>query len=255
MASAPPAYDEQGVTFQSLMQKHEIHDEFAKKLRQLEKYHVVFVCDDSSSMDTPLTPTGAYDSAFSRWEELTRIVTMAVEVVVSLLQRNGVDIYFMNRPPLLNTRSLHTVIDAFSIPPEGYTPMVATLNKVLQASQSLEKKLLIILATDGEPTNASNKVDTGELVKWVAEHKDTNITFVACTDEKDCVSYLNKLDNKYRHVDVCDDYQSERREVQAKRGAKFNFSRGDYLVKVLVGSIDQELNNLDGAGGGCCVVQ
>jgi hypothetical protein len=71
------------------------------------------------------------------------------------------------------------------------------------------------------------------------------VTFVACTDDNSSVAYLNAWDRKMRHVDVVDDYHSERTEIQAKRGIQFVFTFGNYVVKTLVGSVDPEFDSLD----------
>jgi hypothetical protein len=68
---------------------------------------------------------------------------------------------------------------------------------------------------------------------------------VACTDDDEAVSYLNKWDRELDNLDVVDDYRSERKEVKAAQGSSFPFSFGDYVVKSLIGSIDPTLDNLD----------
>ena len=47
------------------------------------------------------------------------------------------------------------------------------------------------------------------------------------------VSYLSNWDKSMPNLDVIDDYQSERGEIQRVRGANFPFSFGDYIVKSL----------------------
>lgn len=42
-----------------------------------------------------------------------------------------------------------------------------------------------------------------------------------------------------KHVDVVDDYISERAEIQKKRGKGFVFTQGNYVVKTLIGSIGE----------------
>ena len=71
--------------------------------------------------------------------------------ISSVMDSNGVDIYFLNRDPLLNVTNAQAVRQAFSYPPQGLTPLVPALRRILAAKrgQSLEKKLLILVATDG----------------------------------------------------------------------------------------------------------
>jgi hypothetical protein len=71
------------------------------------------------------------------------------------------------------------------------------------------------------------------------------MTVLACTDDDDAIRYLNKLDRNVEKFDVVDDYRSEKKEIQSKRGRDFKFSFGDYVVKALLGSIDASFDGLD----------
>lgn len=59
------------------------------------------------------------------------------------------------------------------------------------------------------------------------------------------VAYMNAWDKSIPLLDVCDDYQSEKREVLRARGPNFPFSHGDYCVKLLLGSVDAGMDSLD----------
>ncbi len=67
------------------------------------------------------------------------------------IDSNGVDIYFLNRAPMLNVTNAQNIQFAFNTPPQGLTPLVPRLREILAAkrSQSYEKNLLILIATDG----------------------------------------------------------------------------------------------------------
>jgi hypothetical protein len=64
---------------------------------------------------------------------------------------NGVDIYFLNRDPILNVTDGRYVRQVFNTPPQGLTPLVPALRRIIAAKRNLtyEKKLLILVATDG----------------------------------------------------------------------------------------------------------
>ena len=113
-----------------------------------------------------------------------------------------------------------------------------------------DRKLLILIATDGVPTDDKGQDDLVGLEKVLRECRYPSIermfvTFIACTDDLKSVAYLNQFDKKIPFIDVLDDYYSERAEVLAVQGKNFPFSYGDYVVKVLVGSVDQWFDNLD----------
>ena len=58
-----------------------------------------------------------------------------------------------------------------------------------------------------------------------------------------------------RGVDFTEDFRGEIRDVKSTRGRNYPFSFGDYVVKILVGSIDPSIHLIDlPQGGGCCTV-
>jgi len=67
------------------------------------------------------------------------------------MDSNGVDIYFLNREPVLNVTNAQNIRHIFNSPPQGLTPLVPAIRRILAAkrSQAFEKKLLILIATDG----------------------------------------------------------------------------------------------------------
>ena len=51
-----------------------------------------------------------------------------------------------------------------------------------------------------------------------------------------------------------DDYNNERKEIRRKKGSKYRFSYGDYVVKSLIGSIDVELDKSDEKSKDGCIL-
>jgi hypothetical protein len=99
---------------------------------------------------------------------------------------------------------------------------------------------LIVDLPFSAPTNEYGQTDIGTLEAVLRNERtpQTYVTFLACTDDLEAVSYLSNWDKSMHNLDVIDDYRSERAEIQRIRGANFPFSFGDYIVKALLGSID-----------------
>ncbi|CAF0762515.1 unnamed protein product [Didymodactylos carnosus] len=237
--------------FQQLVGRYEINREFATKLRGLEGYEIVFICDDSGSMNTPLGDiTGPFDRLPTRWDELKQTVSIVVDIA-SVLDPDGVDIYFLNREPMFHVKHSSELIPTFAVPPQGPTPIVSVLRQVLadKKAEVQERKLLILLATDGVPTDMDGKRDTRSLEQLLRYGRNPinriPVTFIACTDDDECIGYLNKWDKNIEYVDVVDDYRNEKKEIQNVQGRDFPFSFGDYVVKILMGSVDPWFDDLD----------
>ena len=79
-----------------------------------------------------------------------------------MFESKGSDVYFLNRSPspIKNVLQPQDLLAHFNLKPNGYTPLARVLRNVLDdhaTPQLTEKKLLIIVATDGEPTDDSGK--------------------------------------------------------------------------------------------------
>ncbi|CAF1226567.1 unnamed protein product [Rotaria sordida] len=208
--------------FEKFVRRYEINKTFANKLLQLEGYEIVFVCDDSGSMNTPLGDVfGPFNNAPTRWDELKQTVSIVVDLASSL-DPNGVDIYFLNRDPIFHVRNSSELIPIFAVPPE---------------------------ATDGVPTDDDGHPDILSCKKVLQyERNPTNripVTIIACTDDDQSMDYLNDWDKEIPNLDVVDDYRNEKQQILKCQGNDFPFSFGDYIVKILMGGIDQWFDDLD----------
>ncbi|CAF1479277.1 unnamed protein product, partial [Adineta steineri] len=230
-----------------------VSDSFASKLPGLYGYEIVVICDDSGSMNTELSDvSGPYTKPPTRWDELKQTVSVVI-ILANIFDRNGVDIYFFNRKPVFNVRNSKDLISIFAIPPEEYHPtlIARVLRKVFQDKKKEieEGTLLILLATDGEPTDDYGNVKIDQLRRILEEErkppKRVPISIIACTDDKDSMLYLNNWDEKIPNLDVVDDYKSEKKEIRERKGQTYAFSFGDYIVKILVGAIDRSIDVLD----------
>jgi hypothetical protein len=131
--------------------------------------------------------------------------------------------------------------------------MARVINTVLSENNTMvlaERKLLIVIVTDGEPTDDRGSKDIpGFKNILMARSPSTFTTIVSCTDEEGTMDYLNNWDRTIPRLDVVDDFRNEKSEIIRSKGQGFPFSYGDYVVKCLIGSLDIEFDNLDEARG------
>ena len=199
-------------------------------------------------MNTPVAGTNG-----TRWDELRSIVQIIVEIG-TVFDSNGVDVHFLNRQPMLNVTDNRQVMESFSQRPGGLTPLTTTLRRIFQSAASkpgADKRLLVFVATDGEPTDTNGTVDIRSLENLMRNERNANttyVTFLACTDDEENVAYLSQWDKAMMNVDVVDDYKTEREEVRRNKGHNFPFSFGDYVAKALLGAVDPQMDSLDESG-------
>ncbi|CAF1518433.1 unnamed protein product, partial [Rotaria sordida] len=229
----------------AIAEKYEINDALLQRLNILQQFDIVVLCDDSSSMKTPVDGTTG-----TRWDELRAIVQIIIDIG-TIFDSNGVDVHFLNRPPMLNVTDPRQVIESFSQRPQGLTPLTPALRRIFQSGasrHSSNKRLLVFVATDGAPTDNYGNVDIQSLENLMRHERQSNtmyVTFLACTDDEASVDYLSKWDRSMINVDVVDDYKSEREEVRRIKGFNYPFSFGDYVVKALIGAVDPQMDALD----------
>ncbi|CAF1421909.1 unnamed protein product [Adineta steineri] len=248
----PISNEQRSPNFDQFVNRYEISPSFAERLHKLKGYEIVFICDDSGSMTAPIGEnTNPLQNQRTRWDELKQTVSIVVELA-SILDTDGVDVYFLNREPMLNVRNSSDLEIVFAMDPEGATPIVPVLRQVLKdkRNQIYERNLLVLIATDGVPTDERERTDIHTLEHVLKnERKPTNqipVTFIVCTDDDESMAYLNDWDKKIPNLDVVDDYRSERKQIQACRGTNMAFSFGDYIVKILLGGIDSWFDDWDG---------
>ncbi|KAJ3208307.1 hypothetical protein HDU82_002638 [Entophlyctis luteolus] len=221
----------------------------------MQTFDVVVIADDSGSMNTEIASSAADPSApATRWDELKETIAVVAELA-SVLDDDGIDVYFLNTQPLNNIHGLTAELQAaFAVPPEGYTPIASTLRTVLRDTHfskppEQRKRLLVLIATDGEPTTPDGKVDKEDLKNVLLYERgapgEVYVSFLACTDDPNELEYLNEWDKRIGGLDVVHNYASELAEVRAVQGHSFPFSRGDWVCKMLLGVVDAEIDGLD----------
>ncbi|CAF4363872.1 unnamed protein product, partial [Rotaria sordida] len=113
-----------------IAREYEINDELVQRLNILQQFEIVILCDDSSSMNTLVDGTTR-----TRWNELQRIVRIIIDIG-TIFDSNGVDVHFLNRPPMLNITDPQQVIESFNQRPRGLTPLTPALRRIFQSGAS-----------------------------------------------------------------------------------------------------------------------
>jgi hypothetical protein len=246
----PPSYNEltndlenrcKGNQINNLLEKYEIDQIFSEKLSILEDFEIVLLLDDSGSMNTPLSNS----QYATRWEELKSVVKIIFEISM-IFDEDGIDIHFLNRQGISNVKTIDSIQNILEITPAGRTPLTKKCNMILQQYANSAKPVLLLIATDGLPTNNTG-YDTAGFEKCLKtkNHDKFYISFLACSDQDSDVGYLNKLDKEVPNIDTLDDYNSELLEVLAVQGQQFRYTLGDHVVRLLLGPICPELDGLD----------
>ncbi|CAF4039466.1 unnamed protein product [Rotaria sp. Silwood2] len=216
--------------------RYEINDTLTQHLNILQQFKIVVLCDDSDSMNTLVDGT-----TDTRWDELRSIVRIVIEIG-TVLDSNGIDVHFLNRSSMPNVTDTQQVVESFSQRPAGVTPLTPVLRRIFQSTASKptsDKRLLVIVVTDGAPTDPNGNVDVQSLENLMCNERQGNTTYVTfvCTDDESSTAYLSKWHLTMMNFNVVDNYTTERVTVRHSRGYKYPFSFGDYVAKALLTAV------------------
>ena len=177
----------------------------------------------------------------------------------SAFDKDGVDVYFLNRPGVKNVTNIGQLDAIFAREPTDYdlTPLSQKVLLILNEKRLAfaTGKLVLIIATDGEPRSSDGTDSVASFSSLLRERHSRiglqspvqiPITVRACTNDDQAVGYLNKLDNDPKlFIDVVDDFSSESNEIRNAQGHSFLFSYGDYILKTLMASFDPWMDKID----------
>jgi len=206
--------------------------------------------DDSGSMSFSSLPEGK--GGPSRWDELQDTVRLIIELG-SCFDASGVDIFFLHDSPKGGGRVCNVtrpdqteIVQAFAKGLHWGTPLTETLKKVVTLCGAEEKPALMFILTDGEPLGGP--APFCQLLKKVVNQECTRrkirFQIMACTGDEKAVSWLDTVDEQFSEVDVTDDYHSEKAQV-LKAGKVKKFTRGDWLIKAMLGPISKKFDAWD----------
>lgn len=146
----------------------------------------------------------------------------------------------MNGPTIENINSPSEIGNHFERQPIGLTPIPMVLDQILNkySYANDDKKVLIVIVTDGEPTDDIGNVAIDKF-KHLLEIRKPHVytSIVACTDDEESIRYLTGWNKELDKLNVTINYRRTCEEIESR----LPFSVGDYIVKMLIGSIDAQL--------------
>jgi hypothetical protein len=202
------------------------------KIYRLAKFDIVLVIDDSKSMKS-LVEVGK-----TRWQEAMEYAKPIIEIG-SAIDSDGIDIIFLNGREKTGVTKYSSSL--FPKKMTRGTPLGKATRTAFKKKN--DKPLLVIVLTDGSPSDMTDD-EYRELIR----HRDgANIfmTFVACTNNRKKIKYLNKIDVEDCTLDVVDDYHNEYKEVIDIQGKNFDYSFEDHIIRLLLGPVYPEFDKLD----------
>ncbi|CAK0821062.1 unnamed protein product [Prorocentrum cordatum] len=240
---------------QSILDKHHVTIVSKDSLAILEDYKFVVICDDSESMRMSAKPKEERrlgEKPLTRWHELQEGVSLLVDLL-TCFQPEGLDLYFLNAGTVRSVKSSgnEKLQNIFQAGPIGKTPLTKRLKEAaVDHSAKSELPTIMFIFTDGEPDGGPKKfVKTlTELVSNSGSFKKTSqyrVQIMACSNNDEEIAWLSEIDQQSDYIDVTDDYYNEKRRVMEIKGDDYAFTRSDWLVKAILGPVDQSVDDVN----------
>jgi len=232
--------------FQNLVKMFELNPQTADQLQILTNTKIVMLCDDSSSMGSPIAEEGTDPFALkssTRWGELKKLAAACINIV-TCINPSGLDLYFLNRPPVLGVTDTSRLAGVFQQLPSGSTPLYRALKDLYAATSSVpdSTQILLLVLTDGEPSDCSR--DQFFQI-CCAKRRNVHLSFAELTDQADDMEWLDAFDNKIPNFDNTDDYREELQRIRQLQGPTFPFTYTHYVIKILLATFVKFYFNLD----------
>lgn len=242
------------------------------KLLALSQYAMNMIIDDSGSMsrntDSDVKSAGSFvrqrchragktdNYKLTRWEEAEDKLHILIDML-QFIPTGDITISFLNRSSTITlshagktpaefAQQAHAqVSQAFNTIPENgaKTPSFRALQS---AFRNARVPTMHYFFTDGEPSDATT-TQVGQLVLDRANPAENPLTFVTCTDKDEAVGWIDKIEAvKGKFIASIDDFNDEKDQVKKAQGPVFPYSRGMWLISLLVAAINpDDLDALD----------
>lgn len=245
------------------MAEYSIPADYTKAINDLRGRDVVFICDNSGSMERPLITGGSE----TRWEKLLRYASIICDLAP--LIDKAFDLCWLNplqtgkyseQYLIKNMTSKEDVQDCFKGGPKGATPLIKRINEVIaQYRSSLEEKdLLLYIATDGINTDDRGKETPGAMKEWVKNtfaidpvlRKHVHINFMLLSDEQKVIDEYNGVDRlkgpngEHLNIDVTSPSHIEKEQFEKANPGK-TYTEGTEIGKILTGASNKAMDESD----------
>eukprot|EP00878_Enallax_costatus_P001729 GHUV01001885.1.p1 GENE.GHUV01001885.1~~GHUV01001885.1.p1 ORF type:complete len:469 (+),score=162.03 GHUV01001885.1:143-1549(+) len=241
----------QRVDFHALAARWRMPTELAVDLAALALYDIIIYADDSGSMES---------ENGERIDDLKLIMGKVAEVA-TLFDEDGIEVRFINSNKQGN--GIRNAVDASRLladleyrwDTKLATFMEEKILKPMAYEKQLNKPLLIITITDGEPSDKPKD----KIIQTIIDAKNrlsgtygpgaVAFQFAQVGKDQEAQEFLAKLDNHPqvgKLIDCTSYYELESAEYAAKG---ITLSVEAWLVKLMVGAIDPEYDEQDEAPG------
>ena len=231
----------------NIMEVYNIHNLFCENLSVLKDYKIVLCVDDSSSMNDPIIDTPIQNIQNpTRYDEIKTIIRMLIDMAL-IYDDDGLDLYFLNKNPIFDIKNYLYVEPILNKRPEGHTPLKHITKQIFQKYKFNSKPVLLIIATDGIPTDNKGNEDLVNYINCLKKRNSEQyyVSFLSCSNKKEDIYYLKKLNKDIDHLSVLDNYSSEKNLITDIKGRTYRYTLGDHIARLLLTPIADRIDIIE----------
>ncbi|KAJ8068248.1 hypothetical protein OCU04_003815 [Sclerotinia nivalis] len=239
-----------------LCQAWNVPKELGADIVKLALFDIILFVDDSGSM--------IFQENGTRIDDMKLVLGRAA-YAGSLFDADGIEVRFINSDVqgnhIRSEPEVEQLVQRVSF--KGLTPLGAQLrNKVVEPlimskarANSLQKPVLVIVITDGQPDNQDEvfqvvKNSSAELARTQYGKQAISYQFAQVGNDKQATEFLKKLDDDRSIGDLIDctsNFEAEQDEM-ARTNPGTELTPDLWLLKLLVGAIDSSYDTKDESG-------
>lgn len=223
----------------------EVDIDFRNELLDLRGLHMVFLIDDSGSMNFSI------DDGETRWSGLIKTLRDICSLVSEFSCK--FDLNFLTGDSYQDINLVRIIELLEERRPKCSGPLYEIFEGVLAQCKARYEmsgvKSLILFGTDGEQSDDASFLQLVDLLN-ARETDIISIMVLIYNDGAEIASDFDKIDQVCKGVGVCYDWQSERDKIVEASGRLITY--GDYLVKCLFSS--ERSTQYNKGPGKVCVV-
>jgi hypothetical protein len=215
------------------------------KLMALQKFdELEFIMDDSGSMATQTQQGTRWTESRDRLKEMFEFLAYVPipPITIRFLNRPIVVSFHRNsnQSPQQFVRNAWRDIDnAFANGPSGTTPIFERLTESFKRGRG--KSVSRYLFCDGEPNGGeSDRAQISKLVKTRNQPQSNPLALMSCSDNDQEVEWMKELEEIAPYCSEYDDFRAEAIEVHRDQGKVFPYTKGFYMVGLLVGAMNPD---------------
>ena len=127
--------------------------------------------------------------------------------------------------------------------------MLKSLRNIFNAAHvRTSERYLLIIVTDGQPNDGATEESSIDELKSLLYRKPGNllVSMVECSDQPEEMEYLETWNNQIPGFDNTEDFPEEVKRIRTIQGnPNYKFTYTDYVIKVLLATLNREYFSVD----------